>query len=172
MWQAKKLIGLGLLVVAASSRLFGTGDELVGEVIGITDGDTIRVLVDGEKNLRVRLHGIDAPEKGQPYAAKAKEFVGDECFKKRVTLKLHGKDRYGRLLAEVVLPDGHTLNHRIVTAGFAWWFRRYAANDEQLRELEEAARKAKRGLWADPDPVPPWEWRSRTLVRMSADPKP
>jgi hypothetical protein len=68
-------------------------------------------------------------------------------------------DRYGRVVAEIILPDGRNLNHEIVRAGFAWWYRAYARGDGDLERLEREARDARRGLWADSAPVPPWEWR-------------
>ena len=68
-----------------------------------------------------------------------------------------GPDLYGRTLAEVLLPDGRSLNQELIKAGLAWWFRKYS-KDLQLGELERQARVAKRGLWVDPHPVPPWEW--------------
>lgn len=68
-------------------------------------------------------------------------------------------DRYGRLVGEVLLPDGRNLNHELVRAGMAWWYRRYAQEDTTLAQLEAEARAARRGLWRDPHPVPPWEWR-------------
>ena len=70
-------------------------------------------------------------------------------------------DRYGRTVGEVILPDGRVLNHELVRAGLAWWYRRYAPDDKTLEQLERGARGANRGLWADPNPVPPWEWRRR-----------
>ncbi len=68
-------------------------------------------------------------------------------------------DRFGRTVGEVTLPDGRVLNHELVRAGLAWWYRRYAPEDDTLKQLEAEARQAKRGLWADPNPVSPWEWR-------------
>ncbi len=69
------------------------------------------------------------------------------------------RDRYGRTVGVVLLPDGRSLNHELVRAGLAWWYRRYAPDDETLAQLERDARGAERGLWADAEPVPPWEWR-------------
>jgi micrococcal nuclease len=82
------------------------------------------------------------------------------CFGKEVTVKPRGQDRYQRTVAEVILPDGRNLNHEIVKAGFAWWFRRYAPGDETLERLEKEARQARRGLWVDQQSqIPPWEYR-------------
>ncbi len=69
--------------------------------------------------------------------------------------------RYGQTVGEVILPDGRVLNHELVRAGLAWWYRRYAPDDAALERLEQKARAAKRGLWADAEPVPPWAWRRR-----------
>ncbi len=71
----------------------------------------------------------------------------------------YGPDKYGRTIGDVLLPDGRVLNHELVKAGFAWWYRRYAPDDETLAQLEREARGAQRGLWADSHAVPPWEWR-------------
>jgi len=69
--------------------------------------------------------------------------------------------KYGRIVGEVLLPDGISLNKQLVSMGLAWWYRKYAPNDRTLKALETGAREAKRGLWVDKDPVPPWEWRKR-----------
>ena len=69
------------------------------------------------------------------------------------------RDRYGRTVGEVLLPDGRSLNRELVRAGLAWWYRRYAPDDQTLEQLEREARAAQRGLWADPNPVSPWKWR-------------
>ena len=83
-------------------------------------------------------------------------------FGKGVTLQTHGVDKYGRTLADVILPDGTNVNHMLVKGGWCWWYRKYAPGDTVLEGLEREARETKKGLWADPAPVPPWEWRKRT----------
>ena len=82
-------------------------------------------------------------------------------FGKDVTLQTHGKDKYKRTLADVSLPDGTNLNQELVKQGWCWWYRKYAAGDRVLEGLEKAAREERKGLWVDPHPVPPWEWRHR-----------
>jgi endonuclease YncB( thermonuclease family) len=80
-------------------------------------------------------------------------------FRREVSLNTHGKDKYGRSLADVLLPDGTNVNHTLVKDGWCWWYRKYANGDVMLEELETRARAAGIGLWADRQPVPPWEWR-------------
>ncbi len=108
---------------------------------------------------RIRLHGIDCPEKRQVFGRKAKQFTSTLVFGTTVTVQGVDRDRYGRTVAEVLLPDGRVLNQELVKAGFAWWYRKYAPEDEVLKEYEREAREEKRGLWADAKPVPPWQWR-------------
>jgi micrococcal nuclease len=116
-------------------------------------------VLQGEQQIKIRLHGIDAPEKKQPFGTQAKKFASDLAFGKTVQIIGSNKDRYGRLLATVILPDGRHLNEEIVYAGFAWWYRQYAPHDEVLKGLESDARQFRRGLWTDDKPIPPWEWR-------------
>jgi endonuclease YncB( thermonuclease family) len=132
-------------------------DEFKGRVVGVTDGDTIKVLHVNQAET-VRLVGVDAPEKRQPYGDRARRFTADLAFDRTVTVVTSGRDRNGRLLGEVVLPDGRSLNQELVRAGYAWWFRKYS-RDVTLARLEEEARQGRRGLWADETPQAPWEYR-------------
>jgi endonuclease YncB( thermonuclease family) len=136
--------------------------QFSGKVVGITDGDTISVMHNGRAE-KIRLYGVDCPEKGQPYGTKAKQFISQLVFGKEVTVKDYGLDntRSRRTLGDIVLPDGRVVNEELLRAGFAWWYRKYVPNRLDLAALEEEARTAKRGLWADKDPMPPWEWRRR-----------
>jgi endonuclease YncB( thermonuclease family) len=150
-------IGLSLAFWAFLAGV-AAAEEFAGRVVGITDGDTIKVLHAGRAET-VRLQGVDAPEKRQAYGERARRFVADLAFDQTVIVRATGRDRSGRLLGEVVLPDGRSLNQELVRAGYAWWFRRYS-RDLQLARLEAQARRGRRGLWADPEPAPPWEYRS------------
>ncbi len=132
--------------------------DFAGRVVGVSDGDTITVLHNG-KGERIRLHGIDCPEKRQAFGNRAKQFTSKLVFGTTVTVQVVDRDRYGRTVGLVLLPDGRSLNHELVKAGFEWWYWRYTPDDETLAQLEREARGAKRGLWADPHAVPPWEWR-------------
>jgi micrococcal nuclease len=127
--------------------------DFSGPVVSVLDGDTIEVL-NGHHTERIRLSGIDCPEKGQ-------------AFGKQVTLKTHGLDKYKRILADVILQDGTNVNHMLVKDGWCWWYRKYAPGGAVLEELEKAAREARKGLWVDPQPVAPWVYRKAQRVRRS-----
>jgi micrococcal nuclease len=127
------------------------------EVVGISDGDTIRVLASG-KEIKIRLASIDCPERKQPFGKKAKRFARDIVAGKIVEIEPVTKDRYGRTVAWVI-ADGKNVNKELVRAGLAWWYRKYAPNDAELEQLEKEAREAGRGLWVEPNQMPPWEWR-------------
>jgi micrococcal nuclease len=129
-------------------------------VVKVHDGDTLTVISHGASQ-RVRLAGIDCPESDQPYGAEATEATKVLALNRAVTVAPFTTDRYGRTVADVTLQDGRSLTHELVKAGACWWFRKYAPGETVLEGLEKAAREAKQGLWADPQPVPPWEWRKR-----------
>ena len=126
--------------------------------------DTIDVLHHTHPE-RVRLSGIDCPEQGQAYGKRAKQAASGLVFGKEVTLQTNGLDKYGRTLAEVLLPDGTNVNHELVKDGWCGWYRKYAPDDTVFEVLEKEAREAKKGLWADPRPVPPWKWRKGLLPK-------
>jgi len=147
-------IALALVALACAG-----GQTFSGKVVGVTDGDSISVMHEG-RGEAVRLNGIDAPERGQAFGAAAKRQLSDLIFGKVVRVEVRSKDRYQRTVADVFV--GATLvNAEMVRAGYAWWFRRYAPRDARLRALEEEAREARRGLWAEEEPMPPWEFRRR-----------
>jgi micrococcal nuclease len=143
------------LFLAWSAAAFA---DFSGKVVAVKDGDTLEVMKE-RVAVRVRLYGIDCPEKGQAFGQRAKQFASDLAFGKTVRVIEKDRDRYGRTVGEVILEDGRSLNHELVRAGLAWWYRQYAKKDAELEMLERDARKAKAGLWADVDPVPPWNWR-------------
>lgn len=139
---------------------------ITGKVVKVLDGDTIDILTREKKTERIRLNGIDAPEKGQAYGNKAKQFVLDMAAMKIVTVTVVDTDRYGRSVGDVILPDGRNLNREIVKAGYAWWYRKYSS-DKSLGELEANAKADHKGLWNDKLPMPPWEWRQ--MKRTGSD---
>ncbi|MEJ8757420.1 thermonuclease family protein [Pontibacter sp. H259] len=127
------------------------------KVVAIKDGDTMELLRNGQ-TIKVRLYGVDSPEKTQDFGQRAKQFTSDLAFGKTVRLIEHNKDRYGRTVGTIILPDGRNLNEELVKNGFAWHYKDYS-KDIKLANLEADARRYKRGLWADPNPVAPWNYR-------------
>lgn len=134
-------------------------NRLDGKVIKIVDGDTLDILNAVNETFRIRLEGIDTPEKGQPYGKNADELLGQLTFGQTVEVKEVGTDRYGRILGRVFV-DGVDVNHALVTAGLAWHYVKYS-DDESLAEAELEARAAKIGIWSEdaPKPIAPWDWR-------------
>jgi len=152
------------LFLAVCVGAWATPMEFTGSVVGIVDGDTIDVMRDG-KAVRVRLWGIDTPERNQAFGTRAKQFTVDYCFQKVVTVRVNDLDRNKRLVAEVALPDGSILNHELVRTGLAWWYKKYAPRDTLLKTLQAEAQQKKAGLWQDASPIPPWEFRHRGQTR-------
>jgi endonuclease YncB( thermonuclease family) len=130
---------------------------LTGKVIAVKDGDTIEMLVD-KKPVKIRLHGIDCPEKKQPFGDKAKQFTSDLCFGKIVKAQRLSKDRYGRIVAKVFLPGGGLLNLQLLKAGLAWHYTKYDRSDD-FALAEKEARAQRQGIWSMKDPIAPWSWR-------------
>ena len=130
--------------------------DFTGKVVAVADGDTITVMRDLVP-VKLRLLEIDAPEKKQAFGARSKQSLSDLCFNKTATLIEKGRDRYGRTLARVSC-EGVDANAEQVRRGMAWAYDRYVT-DRALYAVQTEARDAGRGLWADPDAVPPWQWR-------------
>lgn len=128
----------------------------VGRVVGVTDGDTLTLLA-SEQQLKIRLEGIDAPEKKQPHGQDSKQALSDMAFNRWAVVLWYARDFYGRTLGHVLTPAW--TNYQLVVDGHAWHFKRYS-DSIALAAAEESARAAKRGLWSG-EPVPPWEWRKR-----------
>jgi endonuclease YncB( thermonuclease family) len=151
-----------LLLVAATAR----GEEFFdARVVAVKDGDSIVVLrVEGgsREPLEIRLYGIDAPERGQPWARRAREALSKRVFGKEVRINAVEKDRYGRTIGEVYADDV-CVGCELLREGHVWVYREYTAS-KVLLALEAEARAARRGLWglAEEDRVPPWEWRHGT----------
>lgn len=129
---------------------------LEGRVVHIADGDTMVILVD-KQEIKIRLHGIDAPESGQPWGNQAKERLKELCHGENVTVVTHGQDRYARTIGEVFI-HGESVNQTMVKEGLAWQYRQYDKS-KALADLEKSARLAHLGLWADDNPIEPWVWR-------------
>ena len=132
-----------------------------GLVVGISDGDTITVLRNGREQVKIRLYGIDCPEKRQAWGSRATQVTGRLCADKVVDIQEADIDRYGRTVAIITLPDGRVLQEALVAEGMAWVWPRYCKLPvcQDWSEIEAKAKESKAGLWLGAEPDPPWEWR-------------
>jgi endonuclease YncB( thermonuclease family) len=150
----------GLLLFIATSV---NAETIVGHVVGVADGDTITVLDARKVQHKIRLAGIDAPEKAQPFGNRSKESLSELAFDKDASVETEKLDRYGRSVGKV-LVNGRDVNLVQVERGMAWFYRQYqreqSPGDRKLYDAAEASAKMdKRGLWHDADPMPPWDYR-------------
>lgn len=135
-------------------------DYSYGKIIGIKDGDTV-VVLDGLNNqTTLRLAEVDCPEKSQAFGTKAKQFTSDEIYLKQVKYIVTDIDRYGRSIAKIYYDNNKYLSEEIIRNGFGWQYKKYSTS-KLLAKLEEEARKNKRGLWIDPNPIYPSDWRRK-----------
>jgi len=152
-----KAIKLYIILFLVSLSCFSQ----TGKVVGVKDGDTVVIL--DEKNVQhtVRVADIDCPEKNQPFGKKAKWFTSDEIFAKEVTIQVkdpnNPRDKYGRIIG-YVLYDCKNLSHELLNEGLAWHYK-YYSDDAYMASLEKKAIKNKRGLWVEPNPINPYQWR-------------
>lgn len=152
-------------VLLAVIFLQGTAyaDSISGRVVGVMDGDTIEILDAGKSLHRIRLSGIDAPEKAQPFGQRSKEHLSSLVFGKQVTVETGKTDRYSRTIGKIVV-NGVDANLSQINAGMAWHYKQYEKDQPQADRIsyasaERQARNLQIGLWADKSPTPPWEWR-------------
>ena len=158
----------GLLLVNSCHQQASKQDFTAGKVVKVLDGDTYDLLLDDHTTIRVRMDGIDAPEKGMPFSNKAKQYLGELCQGQTVRILQDNLDRYGRTISFSYLEDGRELSREMLKAGYAWHYKEYNS-DPELAALEEEARQAKRGLWKDKNPMAPWE--NRKLHRQGVSTK-
>jgi len=129
-----------------------------GRVIHIADGDTFTMVLDDHTQERVRLQGIDAPERSQAFANRSRQALGRLIYHKHVKVYFKRRDQYGRILGTVYTDDSTNVNLEMVKQGYAWHYKRYSS-DKALAEAERQARRRHLGLWKDPHPQAPWLWR-------------
>src|SRR5262250_403486 len=154
--------GVAAILFLAASVTFAAKWVVEGRVVGISDGDRMTVLDDAKTQHKIRIAGIDAPEKGQAFGERSKQNLSALVFEKQVEARCHKKDRYGREVCAVYVA-GRDVGLEQIRTGMAWWYREYAheqATQERLlyQDEEEAAKASRRGLWQDPKAMPPWEW--------------
>ncbi|WP_431268918.1 thermonuclease family protein [Dankookia sp. P2] len=161
---------LALLAALQVPPALAAPEELTGQVVGITDGDTLTLLTPDRRQTKVRLAEIDTPERRQPYGSRARAALADLAFQRRVRVVVEDIDRYGRSVGHVY-AGGRDVNAEMVRRGAAWVYDRYN-HDPKLPVLEAEARAARRGLWALPEAerLPPWEWRRRAKAERDAEP--
>jgi endonuclease YncB( thermonuclease family) len=161
--KLKKLFPLLFLLIFLSTCTHANnlkvGDNISGKVISIIDGDTYDILIPGSITVRIRMEGIDAPERGMPFYKVSKQYLANLCFSKTVTIHVTGIDIHRRILAYTYGPDGTELSHAMIKAGLAWHFLQYNT-DQVLADLETEARIHRTGLWFDANPMAPWTNRS------------
>lgn len=157
---ASTLLLLALVLSAPASAL---AETLQGLVVAVLDGDTLTVLDETKAQHRVRLAGIDAPEKGQPFGHRSKEGLSDLAYKQEVSVEWHKHDRYGRVVGKV-LVNGRDVNLAQVASGLAWHYVEYAkeqppADRRLYADAEVRARERRLGLWQESAPAAPWDYR-------------
>lgn len=153
------LVFIALAVLATTSN----AETLTGRVVGIADGDTLTLLDATNTQHKIRLSGIDSPEKRQPFGQACKKSLSDLAYDRVVAVESNKLDRYGRVIGKV-LVNGQDVNLEQVRRGCGWHYKKYQNEqilDDQLsyNAAEGAARASRVGLWTDNEPMPPWEWR-------------
>ncbi len=146
-------------ILTALPALAWGAETFQAKVVGVTDGDTIKVLRTGNEKVKTRLAGIDCPERKQPWGNRAKQAASDLVAGQTVTIEKLTTDRYGRTIGRVYV-DGLNVNRALVEGGHCWAYTRYV-KDKVLFTLQDEAKNSQRGLWRLPqiERVPPWEWR-------------
>lgn len=166
---SRKIIEIAAcLVMGAASE--ASAETMTGMVVGVADGDTVTVLVNGHDQIRVRIMGIDAPEKKQAFGQRSKQAMSDCAFGKQTRVEWSKKDRYGRTVGKVSVDDVDCGLHQI-ELGLAWHYKAYKREQKpedrkSYAEAEAIARSADRGLWSEHDPIPPWDFRHRQPSRF------
>jgi len=154
-------IFLSLLLLFSASTAYS--ETVSGRIVGITDGDTLKLVTPTKVLYKIRLSGIDAPEKGQPFGQRAKQTLSTCSNNKNAIVETYKKDRYGRFVGKV-LVDGVDCNLKQIELGMAWHYKKYE-NEQELGDrskyahAEHVAKGAKQGLWSEASFVPPWDWR-------------
>ena len=128
-----------------------------GKVVKVIDGDTFDLLLKDNTTIRIRMNGIDSPEKGQPYFKNAKQGLASFIFGEKVSIVSIGKDRYKRTLADVYVGN-YFINLKMISTGLAWHYKKYSST-KTLATAELEAKAIKIGLWSLPNPIPPWDFR-------------
>ncbi|MGZ5030776.1 MAG: thermonuclease family protein [Methylobacter sp.] len=146
-----------LFIILVLNATFTWSETLEGLVVSVHDGDTVTLLVSGNKQVKIRLAQIDAPESDQAFGQRSKQSLSGMVFNQNIRVQKETTDKYGRTVGTLFV-DGLDVNREQVKRGMAWVYRQYL-HDQSLLQVESEARKAKEGLWSEPNPTPPWEYR-------------
>lgn len=141
----------------------GQAQTIRGKVISVADGDTITILTSQKKQIKIRLYGIDTPEKAQAFGKQAKKFTASLVARKNVTVTVHDTDKYGRSVG-VVNVGNINVNQELLRTGYAWQYRKYCKDSfcDDWLELEKRAQVSRVGLWSDKNAVAPWHSIGKT----------
>jgi endonuclease YncB( thermonuclease family) len=153
------VLALALVLVSPALALA----EFVARVLIVHEGDRLTIYHQSRKDM-VYLHGVDCPELKQPYGKQAKHATAAYVANREVIVRDMKRDRQGRMSADILLPDGRQIAHELVKEGLAW-VQPEGAGDQALKDMEELARAAGTGLWSEPNPIPPWKWKSTRPAR-------
>ena len=172
--KAKGLFALIAFVLMSTLSQQAISETLQGRVVGVSDGDTVTVLDASKRRHKIRLSGIDAPEKAQPFGQRSKENLSRLVFGRDVNIVWRKRDRYKRIVGKVMVADPSCKDavcpktfdacEAQITVGLAWWYVRYAKEQNiddarRYKVAQKEARASKVGLWSEPKPISPWKWR-------------
>lgn len=149
------------LIVALPLAAMGADKKFTSTVLSVSDGDTITVKYK-DKSVRVHLYALECPHEEQTFHQQAKQFTFNNAYRKTVTVKIIRKEIIRGeifIIGEVILPDGRNLGHELIKAGLAWYYEQYAPHEGKMLQLQQKARKERRGLWQENKPIAPWDYR-------------
>lgn len=160
-----RLRGLGFLLALVLAGA-APAETITGRVVDVSDGDTLTLLTADRQRIKIRLAEVDAPEPDQPFGQRSRQSLAELALNRTVTVQARAHDDYGRTVGMVFVAD-QSLDAEQVRRGMAWVYRQYATT-RSLYALEAEAKAARRGLWADPNPLPPWDWRHGETPKPAA----
>lgn len=168
-----KILHFTRILLAAATLITvsvpSSADTLYGRVVSVSDGDTVTVLDSAHRQYKIRLMGIDAPEKKQAFGNRSKQSLSDMVFNRQVRVEYDKKDKYGRTVGKITV-NGVDANLEQVKTGMAWHYKQYqreqsASDRAAYADAENEARAVRRGLWQEAEPTPPWDWRRQQKAR-------
>lgn len=156
--MTSRRIMIGCVLAVASAWPAFSWADFDAKVLMVHEGDRLTIYHDEQREM-IYLKGIDCPELKQPFGKQARRVTAAYVESRKVVIRGLRRDRQGRMTADVLLEDGRNIAHELIKEGLAW-ARVQFRDDQSLNDMEELARAAHRGLWADPNPVPPWKWKA------------